>query len=246
MQEATRHDSLTAQLRELDSLQEARVREEEEGRLKAAEEARRREAESARLRAEQADEARRAEAAARAREEQERREAEEQRLRAEREAALRVQLEAERESKVAEQERELEHSRQMAAIHAVERRKLRNKRIAIGGLITILLAAAGGYVFGVQPAIERKAREAELARQAQELAVGEKQRAQQQLLEEQHRAAEAERAKVELERRIAAQDQRRREREARLKAKPGARATKGKKKSADCAPDDPLCGLKID
>ncbi|MGB5812267.1 MAG: hypothetical protein WBG86_17145 [Polyangiales bacterium] len=245
MQEPTRHDSLTAQLQELDSLQEARVREQEEARIRAAEEARRREDEAARLKREYEAEQQRQEEELRLREERARTEQEERRAREEEESQLRLQLEAERHAKAAQQQRELEHQREMAAINAIEKRKVRNKRLVVGGLVAILLGAAGGYMFGIRPAIERKSLEAEQARQAHELALGEKARAQEALVDAQRRTDEAVQDKEQLQERIQARDQRRKERDERARVRPASGAKK-KPKTQDCAPDDPLCGLKLD
>lgn len=243
MRDATRHDSLTAQLRELDSLQEARVREEEETRLRAAEEARRRDEEAARLRREQEEKARLREEEEQARQADARRNEEERQLRLRQEAALRLELEAKRQAQAEARQRELEHECEIAAIRLLQSRKVRNSRLAVGGLIAMLLAGSVGYVFGVQPAMERKALEAERARQAHELALDERNRAQQSLLDEQQRAAEAREATADLERRIEQRQQWRRDQAQRRNAKP---RTPSRRKKADCAPDDPLCGLKID
>ena len=188
MQEPTRSDSLTAQLRELDSLQETRVREEEEARLKAAEEARRREEEAAQRRRDEEEARQRGEEEARMAEERARRDEEERRLRVEKEAELRVQLQEEAKARAAEQQRLLAHEKEMAAIQAVEKRKIRTKRIVVAGLAFVLIGGAGGYVFGVAPALEQKALEAERARQAQQLALQEKERAQDDLVDAQQRA----------------------------------------------------------
>ena len=137
----------------------------------------------------------------------------------------------------------LEHEKEMAAITAVERAKIRTRRMVIGGLVFVLLGSTGGYAFGVKPALERKALEAERARQAQQLALGEKERAQQELVDAQERAKEAEQDKLRFEQKVQAREQRQKEREQRLKDRPKQRR---KPKGQDCAPDDPLCGIKID
>jgi hypothetical protein len=136
----------------------------------------------------------------------------------------------------------LEHEKELAAITAVEKAKIRTKRLVIGGLVFVVLGSAGGYAFGVKPALERKALEAERARQEQQLALEQKERAEQQLVDEKQRANDAEQAKDEFEQKLQAREQRQRELEQRAKDRPKHRA---KPKSQGCAPDDPLCGIDI-
>ena len=248
MQEPTRSDSLTTQLRELESLQETRVREEEEARVQAAEEARRRQEEVTQRRLEEEEARRRAEEEARMAEEQAHREDEARRLQVEKDAELRVQLQEEAKARAAEQERLHAHEREMTAIQTVEKRKIRNRRILIGGLAFVVIGSAAGYVFGVKPALENKALEAERARQAQQLALEDKERAQEGLVDAQRRAEEAEQATEQFEQKLEQREHRQKEREARQKErlKAGSKQSPRKKKGETCAPDDPLCGLKLD
>ncbi len=134
----------------------------------------------------------------------------------------------------------LAHEKEIAAITAVERSKIRNRKIAIGSVVTILLAALGSYAFLIKPALEHKALEAELARQDQQMALEQKERAQEELVEAQQRAKEAEEAKDEYQEKLEAREQRAKEREQRVKDRPKPRA---KPKDKGCAPDDPLCGI---
>jgi hypothetical protein len=143
------------------------------------------------------------------------------------ESELRVHLEEEARARSAEQERMLAHEKEIAAITAVERSKIRNRKIAIGSVVTILLAALGSYAFLIKPALEHKALE-------------QKERAQEELVEAQQRAKEAEEAKDEYQEKLEAREQRAKEREQRVKDRPKPRA---KPKDKGCAPDDPLCGI---
>jgi len=154
-----------------------------------------------------------------------------------------VQLQEQAKARAAEQQRTLEHEKEIAAITAVEKAKVRTKRLVIGGLVFIVVGSAAGYAFGVKPALEQKALEAESARQERQLALEEKDRAEQELADEHKRANDAERAKDEFEQKLQAREQRQKEREQRAKDRPKHRA---KPKSRGCAPDDPLCGIKID
>jgi uncharacterized protein involved in exopolysaccharide biosynthesis len=133
----------------------------------------------------------------------------------------------------------------MAAIQVVEKRKIRTKRMVVAGLSFVLIGGAAGYMFGVKPALENKALEAERARQAQQLALDEKERAQEDLVDAQRRADEAEQETARFGQKLEEREQRQKEREQRAKDRPKQRP-KNKTKSQDCAPDDPLCGLKID
>jgi flagellar biosynthesis/type III secretory pathway M-ring protein FliF/YscJ len=146
-------------------------------------------------------------------------------------------------ARAAEQERLLAHEKEMAAITAVERSKTRNRKIAIGSVVAILLAVLGSYAFVIKPALEHKALEAERARQEQQMALEQKERAQEDLVEAQQRALEAEEAKEEYQEKLEAREQRAKDREARAKERPKPRA---KPKKKGCAPDDPLCGLDLD
>ena len=137
----------------------------------------------------------------------------------------------------------LEHEKELAAITAVERAKIRTKRLVIGGLVFIVVGSAAGYAFGVKPALERKALEAESARQERQLAFDEKERAEQELAAEHERANDAEQAKDAFAEKLERRDQRQKDREQRAKDRPKRRA---KPKSQGCAPDDPLCGIKFD
>jgi uncharacterized protein HemX len=112
-------------------------------------------------------------------------------------------------------------------------------------LAFILIGGAAGYFFGVKPAIERKALEAERARQEQQLAVDEKDRMKEKLLDEQRRAEEAQQQKDQLQEKLEAREQRLKEREQRLKARRPAQQRPAISKPT-CAPDDPLCGLDLD
>ena len=183
--EAGNHDSLADQLLELQTLQQARIAGEEEARLKAAEEARRRDEAAALRRREEEEARRRAEEETRLASERAVREEEERRVRAASEAELRVQLQEEAKARAAEQQRLLAHEKDMATITAVEKAKIRTKRLVIGGLAFVVIGSAAGYMFGVGPALERKALEAERARQGQQLALEQKERAEQQLVDEQ-------------------------------------------------------------
>ena len=141
----------------------------------------------------------------------------------------------------------LAHDKEIAAISAGEKAKIRARRILVGGLMFVVIGSAAGYAFGVKPALERKALEAERARQEQGLAIEQKERAEQKLVDEQKRADDAEQAKDEfaqkLKDREERQKEREKEREQRAKDRPKQRA---KPKSQGCAPDDPLCGIKFD
>ncbi|MGB5310975.1 MAG: hypothetical protein WBN38_02820, partial [Polyangiales bacterium] len=172
--DAGSHDSLANQLLELQSIQDARIAAEEEARLKAAEEARRREEAEAKRRREEEEARLAAEEEARLAAERAAREEEERRVREAKEAELRVQLEEQAKARAAEQERLLAHEKEIAAITAAERSKARNRKIAIGSMVAVLLAALGSYAFLIKPALERKALEAELARQEQQMALEQK------------------------------------------------------------------------
>ena len=133
--EAGNHDSLADQLLELHTIQEARIAAEEEARFRAAEDARRRAEDAARKRREQ-DEARlRAEEETRLGVERAQREEEERRVREANESELRVQLQEQAKARAAEQQRVLEHEKELAAITAVEKAKIRSRRLVIGGLL---------------------------------------------------------------------------------------------------------------
>lgn len=241
--EAGSHDSLADQLLELQTLQEARIAAEEEARFKAAEDARRRDEAAAKQRRE-AEEARlRAEEGAHLAQERAQRDEEERRVREANESELRVQLQEQAKARGAEQQRMLEHEKDLAAITAVEKAKIRSRRMLIGGLVFIVLGSAAGYAFGVKPILERKALEAESARQAQALALEEKKRAEEDLVDAQQRAGQAEEEKELFEQKVLARERRAKEREQRAKDRPKQRP---KPKSQGCAPDDPLCGIKID
>jgi hypothetical protein len=155
---------------------------------------------------------------------------EERRLREGKEAELRVELQEQAKARAPEQQRLLEHEKELAAITAVEKAKIRSRRLVIGGLVVMVVGSGAGYAFGVKPALERKALEAESARQAQE-----------QLVDAQERADQAEEDKERFEQKLEAREQREREREQRVKDRPKSRA-----KDKGCAPDDPLCGIKFD
>ena len=152
-------------------------------------------------------------------------------------------MEQEAKARAAEQARLLEHEKELTAITAAENAKIRTRRIVIGSIVAILLGAVGSYAFLIKPALDRKAFEAERARQEQQMALEEKQRAQEELVEAKESAAEAEEAKEQLAQKLEAREQRRKEREARAKERPKQRA---KPKDKGCAPDDPLCGIKFD
>ena len=124
----------------------------------------------------------------------------------------------------------------------MEKAKILTKRLVMGGLVFVVLGSGAGYAFGVKPALERKALEAESARQAQQLALEEKERAEEDLIDAQQRADQAEEDKVLFEQKMQAREQRQKEREQRAKDRPKQRA---KPKSRDCAPNDPLCGIKF-
>jgi len=179
--EAGNHDSLADQLLELHTLQEARIAADEEERFKAAEDARRRDEAAARERRE-AEHARvRSEEEARMAQEREQRDEEERRVREANESQLRVQLQEQAKARAAEQQRMREHEKELAAITAVEKAKIRTKRLVIGGLVFMVVGSAAGYAFGVKPALEQKALDAESARQERQLALEEKERAEQEL-----------------------------------------------------------------
>ena len=241
--EAGNHDSLADQLMELHSLQEARIAAEEEARFRAAEDARRR-AEAAGQQRREEEEARlQAAEEARLAEERAQRDEAERRVRAGKDAELRVQLQEGAKARAAEQQRMLEHEKEIAAITAVEKAKIRVRRMLIGGLAFVVIGSAAGYAFGVKPALERKALEAESARQAQQLALEDKKRAEEDLVDAQLRAEQAEEDKEAFEQKVEARELRQKEREQRVKDRPKQRP---KAKAKGCAPDDPLCGIKID
>ena len=164
-------------------------------------------------------------------------------MRSAKEAELRVHLEQEAKARAAEQERLLSHEKEMTAITAAERSKARNRKIAIGMAFGVVLASLGTYAFAIKPALERKALEAELARQEQQLALEEKTKAEEALAEERRRLEGIQSEKTRLEQRMKEREQRQREREARTKDR-AKRPAAPKKRG--CAPDDPLCGLEID
>ncbi|MBW2686271.1 MAG: hypothetical protein JRE19_10185, partial [Deltaproteobacteria bacterium] len=169
--EAGSHDSLADQLLELQTIQEARVAAEEEARFSAAEEARRRAEAAAKQRREEEEARLLAEEEARLAVERAHRDEEERRVREARDAELRVQLQEEGKARTAQQERMLAHEKEIAAITAGEKAKIRARRMLIGGLVFAVVGSAAGYTFGVKPALERKAFEAESARQEQQLAL---------------------------------------------------------------------------
>jgi len=158
--------------------------------------------------------------------------------------SFRVQLEEDAKARAAEQERLLAHEKELAAITAVEKAKIRSRRLVIGGVAFLLIGTAAAYLFGVKPALEQKALEAEHARQARELALAEKERAAQDLADAEERANAAEADKTRYAEELEARDQRQKEREARVKER--QKTKRPKKKGETCAPDDPLCGLKLD
>jgi flagellar biosynthesis/type III secretory pathway M-ring protein FliF/YscJ len=138
----------------------------------------------------------------------------------------------------------LAHEKEMAAITAVEKAKIRSRRVVLGGVVVILLGALGGYAFVVKPALDRQAMAEELAKQEQRRAAMDKEQAEAELLTETERAEAAERDKDALKARLEMQEQKEqaRQKAAASSKKPRARPAK----KPGCAPDDPLCGLPLD
>ncbi len=242
MQDGPSKDSLADQLLELHNIQAARVVAEDEARFRAAEEARtcaeaeaqqRREDDEARLRAEEE---------ARLAEERARREEEELRAREAKQAELRVQLQEEAKARAAEQQRMLAHEKEMAAITAVERNKIRTRRMISGGAVVIVLASLAGYAFVLKPALERQAMAEKMAKQDHRRAAMDKEQAEAALMTEIERAEAAERDKEALKARLEKKEQARQKAAASTKSRPKARPVK----KAGCATDDPLCGIPLD
>jgi type II secretory pathway component PulM len=166
---------------------------------------------------------------------------EELRTREAKQAELRVQLQEEAKARAAEQQRLLEHEKEMAAITAVERAKIRARRIIAGGAVFLVLASLGGYALVLKPALERQAMAEEMAKQEQRRAAMDKEQAEAALLTETERAQAAERDKEALKARLEEKEQARHTAPA-TPNKPKARPVK----KAGCAPDDPLCGIPLD
>ena len=162
-----KESSVLFNLKELMNLEEDRIQSEEEAQQQAQEEARARaEAEERRKRAE--EEARiQAEADARAAEERAVREEAERKQRANEEAALRVRLEAEAKARAEEHQRLLEHEQQLAK-HKASAKKGVHPGIILGLVGVLLVGALGSYFGVVKPGMERRAAEAQAARQLAE------------------------------------------------------------------------------
>jgi type II secretory pathway component PulM len=135
----------------------------------------------------------------------------------------------------------LEHEKEMAAITAVERAKIRTRRIIAGAAVVLALASLGAYVFVLQPALERQEMAEEMAKQEQRRAAMDKEQAEAALMTEKERAEAAERDKEALKARLEKKEQAR-QTAAATPNKPRARPVK----KAGCAPDDPLCGIPLD
>ncbi len=130
----------------------------------------------------------------------------------------------------------------MAAITAVERAKIRARRIIAGGAVFLVLASLGGYALVLKPALERQAMAEEMAKQEQRRAAMDKEQAEAALLTETERAQAAERDKEALKARLEKKEQAKQKAAASTSSKPKARPVK----KAGCAPDDPLCGIPLD
>ena len=207
MQDGPRKDSLADQLLELHNIQAARVVAAEEARLRAAEDARLRAEAEAKRRREEDDARLRAEEETRLAEERARQQEDELRTREAKQAELRVQLQEEAKARAAEQQRMLEHEKEMAAITAVERNKIRTRRIVAGGAVFLVLASLGAYAFVLKPALERQAMAEEMAKQEQRRAAMDKEQAEAALVTETERAEAAERDTDALKARLEKKEQ---------------------------------------
>ena len=158
-----KESSVLFNLKELMDLEEDRIKDEEEERRRAEEEERRRKEEEERRKREEEEARLRAEEEARLAEERKKREEEERKKREKEEAEMRVRLEAEAKARAAEQQRLLEHEREMAAIKAKEKKGIHPGIIV--GLVVLLIGGAAGVYFGViKPEQERAARSSVLVR----------------------------------------------------------------------------------
>jgi type II secretory pathway component PulM len=167
-------------------------------------------------------------------------------MREAKEGELRVQLQEEAKARAAEQQRMLAHEKEMASITAVEKAKIRARRMVMGGAVFMVLASLGVYAFVVRPALERQAMVEEMAKQEQRRAAMDKEQAQAALLDAKEQTAAAQqdsqRLKDKLEKKELARQ--------RAAAAAASNASNKPKTSSDkkpgCAPDDPLCGISID
>jgi hypothetical protein len=136
----------------------------------------------------------------------------------------------------------LEHEKEMAAITAVERNKIRTRRIVAGGAVFLVLASLGAYAIVLKPALERQAMAEEMAKQEQRRAAMDKEQAEAALVTETERAEAAERDTDALKARLEKKEQAKQKAAASTSSKPKPRPVK----KPGCAPDDPLCGIPLD
>jgi type IV secretory pathway VirB10-like protein len=136
----------------------------------------------------------------------------------------------------------LEHEKEMAAITAVERNKIRTRRIVAGGAVFMVLASLGAYAFVLKPALEGQAMAEEMAKQEQRRAAMDKEQAEADLVTETERAEAAERDTDALKARLEKKEQAKQKAAASTGNKPKPRPAK----KPGCAPDDPLCGIPLD
>ncbi|HHH31167.1 MAG TPA: hypothetical protein ENK57_22850 [Polyangiaceae bacterium] len=243
--------SVLFSLKELMTIEEDRIKTEEEDRQKAQEEAERARLEAERQ-AREAEEARiRAEEERRRLEEQRRRE-EQARLEALKQAEIeKARAEAEQRARLEAMSAQQQHERQLARLNQ-DKDKKRLRNMLIGGAIAALLVLGlGGYFAYESIQEERRAKElqaAETKRKAEELAKQKREFEAQQakIVELQEKLANAadpaqiEKLRKELEEATSKRDA--------IKSggyRPGAGAGAGKKSAPapqpKCAPGDPLC-----
>ena len=150
-----KESSVLFNLRELMSLEEDRVRTEEDERLQREAEERERIAAEALRRQEEEESRRRAELEAADAEVRRQRE-EEARVEREREqAALRVRLEQEAAEKADAHRRQLDHEREIAAINATQRKGIHPGVFA--AVAVLVLGSGTGWYFGVyKPEVQRR------------------------------------------------------------------------------------------
>lgn len=241
-----KESSVLFSLKELMSLEEDRIRNEEAEKVAAAQAA-----ENARLEAERA--AREAEEA-RIRAEQERRRTEEQRAREEaarleaiRQAEIeKARLDAEQRARMAAMEAQQQHERNLAQLkHDKSKKTLRNALI-IGGAVVVLGGSTGGYFIWkniqAQEAATARAEEdrrKEAEEKAKLLASLAESQKKTDLLLAQLANAKDEATKLALQKQL---DEERAKTESMKKATPGRPASQGgASKPCNCTPGDPLC-----
>ncbi len=244
MAEEKKENSVVFNLRELMSLEDDRVQQEEEERLRReAEDRHRIEAEMQRK---QEEEERQRQAAEQARlsAEQQKRQEEERLVREREQAELRVRLEHDAKRQAEEQARLLQHKRELAAIHAEGRKGLTVRVVSIGTGLALCLSAVA--YFGVyKPRLERQQEKARVAQVEKERVAREADVARLEAEQAKAEADKAEREKellarqAERQRQIAqeARDQNRRQ------SQPSGRRGSSGSRPAKADTDDPLAGL---